>query len=100
VSEFASYRYPFKPGSSFTPRYTESDYSYDDDVGPRFTFGVKKDDKIRDPEYKDMEDLVDIIKSNPREIAWMLKELGYDAYDIIDEVYNFKRNPQEDDIPF
>lgn len=100
VEEYSRFYHPFKPGSSYTPRYTESDYSYDDNVGPGFTFGVKDNDKIRDPEYKDMEDLVDIIKNNPREIAWMLKELGYDAYDVIDEVYNFKRNPEEDDIAF
>lgn len=47
----------------------------------------------------DMEDMVDIIKNNPREIARLLKQYGLDAYDLIDDVYNLKRNP-DDDIAF
>jgi hypothetical protein len=55
--------------------------------------------RIIDPEYKDMEDMVDTIKQNPREVARLLKEYGFDAYDLMDEVYNLKRNPDYEDDP-
>lgn len=101
VTEHLNYANRYSNGFTYTGalRYTESDYDYEDPVGPAYTFGVKKDDKIRDAKYKDMEDMIDIIKQNPEEIARLLKQYGLDAYDLIDDVYNLKRTP-DDDIAF
>lgn len=102
VIEHLSYAGRFA-GSGYTyagtPRYTETKDDYEDRVGPGYTFGMKKNDKIRDAQHKDMEDMIDIIKNNPREIARLLKQYGLDAYDLIDDVYNLKRNP-DDDLDF
>ena len=78
VEEFDYYTFSFKGGGWG---------SLHDECGSR---------KIKTPEVKDMEDAVDIIKENPVEIARLLKTLGYDAYDLIDEVYYYKRNPDDD----
>jgi hypothetical protein len=97
VEEYSRFSYPFKPGSSYSLRYTEYDNTYEDPVGPTYTFGVKRDDKTRDPEYKDLEDMEDMIRNNPREVARILKDYGIDAYDLVDEIYNYKRTPEFED---
>jgi hypothetical protein len=59
-------------------------------------------EKIIHPENKDMDDMIELIQNNPIQVARLLKDIGYDAYDLIDEVYNYKKNPgfEEDDYEF
>jgi hypothetical protein len=76
----------------------QDDWKYEG--GPKSYYsGPKEVHRMIDPEHRDMEDMVDLIRNNPLEIARLLKDIGYDAYDLVDEVYNYKRNP-DDDIAF
>lgn len=80
--------------------YTGGNNGFTDYVNEYFKDNVVKFDegkKVQDSKSKDLEEMTDIVRQNSHEIARLLREIGYDAYDLIDEVYNYKRHPDYDD---
>lgn len=72
---------------------------YDERPGP-VTMGSAKKDKFT--QFQDIRDMMDIIKENPMEVALLLRDIGYDGYDLIDEVFKYasKSDNIDDEIAF
>lgn len=95
--EYDDWGYGYR-SSGYWSNYDLSE-EYDDRPNP-VTMGTKQKDKFT--HFQDIRDMMDIIKENPMEVALLLRDIGYDGYDLIDEVFKYtsKGNDFDDEVSF
>ncbi len=88
-STWTNYRYSgYWSGYDMEERYDSKPV----DMGP-----IKKRDNFT--QFQDTRDMMDIIKESPLEIALLLRDIGYDAYDLVDEVVKYNSAIENNDDP-